>query len=82
MAAQSSRETFTYISVVDAQYATSSYNATEILGSREAEIRRLEAQIKLSFHKEVSGSRIEPRGWIDQTHTSGAGRRAGSRPRT
>ena len=59
--------------------ATSSYNATEIMGSREAEIRRLEAQIKLSFHKEVSGSRIEPRGWIDQTHTSGAGRRAGSR---
>ena len=59
--------------------ATSSYNATEIMGSREAEIRRLEAQIKLSFHKEVSGSRIEPRGLIDQTHTSGAGRRAGSR---
>jgi len=42
--------------------ATSSYNATEIMGSREAEIRRLEAQIKLSFHKEVRGSRIEPRG--------------------
>ena len=42
--------------------ATSSYNATEIMGSLEGEIRRLEAQIKLSFHKEVRGSRIEPRG--------------------
>ena len=56
---------------------TSSYNATEIMGSREAEIRRLEAQIKLSFHKEVSGSHIEPRGWTDRTHASGAGRQAG-----
>ena len=35
--------------------AASSYNATEIMGSLEGEIRRLEAQIKLSFHKEVSG---------------------------
>ena len=36
--------------------AASSYNATEIMGSMEGEIRRLEAQIKLSFHKEVSGA--------------------------
>ena len=47
-------------SEADDDDATSSYNATEVQGSREAEIRRLEAQIKLSFHKEASGIRIEP----------------------
>ena len=32
---------------------TSSYNATEVVGSREGEIKRLQTQIRLSFHKEL-----------------------------
>ena len=47
-------------SEADDDDATSSYNATEVLGSRAAEISRLGAQIKLSFHKEVRGMRLEP----------------------
>ena len=57
--------------------ATSSYNATEIMGSLEGEIRRLEAQIKLSFHKEVSGGLRRTEGADGSTPRLGCSEGAG-----